>query len=67
MTTTYENRAKVEAAYGDALVFLAEIHAALARGTRHYDLAGNELRDERAICEALLRDDKIVFEPRKEG
>ncbi len=51
----------------NALLLLAEIRAALARGTNHYDVRGNLLTNEKQIIEAMLADGKIAFEPRKQS
>lgn len=48
-----------------ALEFLAEIRAALARGTKHYSKAGKFLSTEKDILDALLEDGEIQFEPNK--
>lgn len=47
-----------------ALVLVEEIRAALARGTKHYNKAGQLLTTEKEIVEVLLSEGGITFEPR---
>lgn len=44
---------------------IMEIHNALARGTKHYDIHGTFLATDREIIEAVIRDRQIIFEPIK--
>ena len=46
-----------------ALILLADIRAALARGTRHYNKAGVLLTTEKEIVECLLDEGGVMFEP----
>lgn len=56
MTTAEEN----------ALILIAEVRAALARGTKHYNRAGKLMTTDKEILECLLDEGSIVFEPVKE-
>jgi hypothetical protein len=46
----------------DAKLMIAEVEAALARGTKHYTKDGKPLRTVFEVIEAITRDDEIVFE-----
>ena len=44
-------------------LILIEIDAALARGTKHYNRAGELVEDRKAILECILDEGGITFEP----
>lgn len=47
----------------NARILLAEIEDALARGTQHYNRAGELLITPRAIVETLLSEGEVTFTP----
>jgi hypothetical protein len=60
---------RIDSRYADAknaTLLLREVEEALERGTKHYAVDGRPLLTVEAICEALLADGKIEFEPKKQ-
>lgn len=47
-----------------AIELIAEIRAALVRGTKHYNKAGKLLTTEKEIVETLLAEGAVTFDPR---
>jgi len=46
-----------------AAILIADIEAALARGTRHYDKKGRQLKTVAEVVKALLEDRGVLLGP----
>ena len=50
-------------AYETAVLMIIEVEDAFKKGTKHFDINGNELETVSKVLEALNRDGKIEIQP----